>query len=205
MSGLVRALRVLQPISVAAITLAGILVGLLGGCAYSIGTGDRRLPGGYRLIAIPVFKNYTHEVGVEVPFTNALIREVERAQIAKVVSKSDAQVVLEGVIDKIDYLVESQADCAPNTPQCLIPQGTILNTAYRVVASTTLTLKRLSDGAVLWREQFSGENRYAAPKIGLSGLNSANALYNHSARQENLASMAVDVMAEAHGRLTENF
>ena len=76
--------------------VVGLIMGLGSGCAYSVGTGDRRLPEGYKLIAVPVFKNGTQEVGIEVPFTNAMIRELERSQIAQVVPKSNAQVVLEG-------------------------------------------------------------------------------------------------------------
>ena len=180
------------------------LVGLSSGCAYSIGTGERRLPEGYKLVSIPVFKNSTQEVGIEVPFTNAIIRELERSQIARVVPKSDAQVVLEGVVEKVQYEVANQVSCG-TTGVCLVPPGTILNTEYRVTVSTRLILRRLSDGQALWSEAFSTQKSYLAPKIGIEGLNSANALYNHSARHENISAMAVDLMSEAYGRLTENF
>lgn len=182
-----------------------LLGGLLSGCAYSMGTGERRLPEGYQLISVPVFKNSTQEVGVEVPFTNAMIRELERSQIARVVPKSDAQVVLEGDIQKISYEVVNQVSCTPETCPIPIPLQTVLNTEYRVLVYTKMQLRRVSDSKILWSEEFNSQKSYLAPKIGLEGLNSANALYNHSARQENLSSMAVDIMAEAHGRLTENF
>lgn len=178
--------------------------GFVSGCAYSVGTGDRRLPEGYKLIAVPVFKNSTHEVGIEVPFTNALIRELERSQIAQVVPKSHAQVVLEGNIESVRFDVANQINCGASLA-CVIPRGTILNTEYRITVQARLLLKRLSDGQTLWSEEFSTQKSYLAPKVGLEGLNSANALYNHSARQENLGSMAVDLMSEAYGRLTENF
>ncbi len=177
--------------------------GLLG-CAYSIGIEDRRLPEGYKLISVPVFKNSTQEVGVEVPFTNALIREFTRSQVAKVVNKSDAQVVLEGNVERIQYDVANQISCVAGTV-CLIPKNTILNTEYRVSVWTKMILKRASDGQILWSQTFMGQKSYLAPKIEFEGLNSANALYNHSSRQENLSAMAIDISAEAHGRLTENF
>ncbi len=187
-----------------AVLVALIQVGTATGCAYSVGTGDRRLPQGYKLIAVPVFKNATQEVGIEVPFTNAMIRELERSQIAHVVPKSDAQVVLEGNIESVRYDVANQVSCGA-TGVCAVPRLTILNTEYRITVQTRLILKRLSDGQSLWSEEFSTQKSYLAPKVGLEGLNSANALYNHSARQENLSAMAVDLMSEAHGRLTENF
>ncbi|CAN5428998.1 hypothetical protein BH10BDE1_BH10BDE1_04890 [soil metagenome] len=175
------------------------------GCAYSMGTGERRLPEGYQLVAIPVFKNATQEVGIEVPFTNAIIRELARSQIARVVPKSEAQVVLEGEILKIQYDVATQSNCDGSNCTIAIPQRTVLNTEYRINIFTKLKLRRLSDGKVLWSEDFNAQKSYLASKIGLEGLNSANALYNHSARQENISAMAADIMAEAHGRMTENF
>lgn len=181
--------------------VSGLVMAGATGCAYSMGLGDRRLPEGYQLVAIPVFKNSTQEVGAEVSFTNAMIRELERSQVARVVPKNEAQVVLEGNVERIQYDIASQAtrDTIP------IPQQTVLNVEYRIVVFTRLQLRRVSDNKILWSEQFTNQRSYLAPKIGIEGLNSANALYNHSSRQENLNSIAVDMMAEAHGRLTENF
>ncbi len=186
-----------------------LLGGLTTGCAYSMGTGERRLPEGYQLVAIPVFKNSTQEVGIEVPFTNAIIRELARSQIARVVNKTDAQVVLEGDILNVAYTVATQSNCDPKSPaeicKLAIPQRTVLNTEYRITVSTKLKLRRVSDSKLLWEQDFNAEKSYLAPRVGLEGLNSANALYNRSARQENISSIASDMMAEAHGRLTENF
>jgi hypothetical protein len=185
--------------------MIGSFLGSLSGCAYSIGIKDRRLPDGYKLISVPVFKNATQEVGVEVSFTNAIIRELARSQVATVVDKSDAQVVLEGLVERIQYEVANPGVPCPASGVCLIPGNTILNTEYRISVWTKMLLRRASDGQVLWSESFTSQKSYLAPKIGIEGLNSANALYNHSSRQENLGAMATDIMAEVHGRLTENF
>ncbi len=185
-------------------SLLGVALGGLWGCAYSMGTEGRRLPDGYQLVSVPVFKNSTQEVGVEVPFTNAIIREFARSRVAKVVDTSAAQVILEGYIEKISFDVANQINC-PAEPCPIIPKNTVLNSEYRISVFTKLVLRRASDGHVLWAQQFSGQKSYLAPKIGVEGLNSANALYNQSSRQQNLTEMAGDIMAEAHGRLTENF
>ena len=179
--------------------LGGTVPLAFSGCAYSIGNTDRRLPEGYKLVAVPVFKNQSHEVGMEVAFTNAMIREMERHQIGRVVSKADAQVVLDGVIDSVQYIVSNQIN------DTSIPRSTILNTQYQIVVGVTLRLRRASDGVNIWTESFQAERSYQAPKIGLEGLNSANSLYNDSAKHDNLSAMATDLMAEAHSRLTENF
>lgn len=176
------------------------------GCAYRAGGGDRQIPGGYRQIAVPVFQNATHETGVEVYFTNSIIREIERARVGRITDQNEAQVKLEGVVDSIQYIAESQiqqneSDATTN----FLPDQTILTTKYRILVTTTLRLRRISDQTILWEGSFTGERWYDAPKIGAAGINTANALYNHSARYQNIQSMAIDMMAEAHDRLTENF
>ena len=69
-------------------------------CAYRWGSPDRSLPGGYRQVYIPVFKNLTPEPGIEVDFTNALRREFERSKIARIseYDAADAEIKISDVI-----------------------------------------------------------------------------------------------------------
>lgn len=168
-------------------------------CAYHAGSGDRQIPGGYRAIAVPVFKNQSHETGIEVYFTNSIIRELERAHIGTVVDKQNSQVTLEGIIDNVSYTAVNPQDIY------LLPGTTILNTAYNITLGCTLRLRRNSDERVLWEASFRKDQSYQTPKIGYLNINSVNALYNHSARNQNIEAMAADMMAEAHDRMTENF
>lgn len=168
---------------------------LLPGCAYRAGYGDRQIPGGYRTIAVPVFKNMTHETGAEVYFTNAMIRELERARIGTVTDKDIAQVTLEGIVDSIEYLGGAQDS-----------RGSIvLNTTVQIVANATIRLRRNSDQRVLWESSFRKELQYYTPRVLIEELSSINASYNYSARSQNLELIAADMMSEAHDRLTENF
>src|SRR5207237_559011 len=140
-------------------------------CAsYRVGSVNRQLPGGYQAVAVPVFKNQTHEAGVEVYFTNALIREMERSRIASVTDKSGAQATLEGSVDSVVYAGEGpeQGD-SNNSP---IPAGSILNTSFRVIASVSLRLRRNSDQRVLWEGVFNKEQSYHTPQIGIEPLTS---------------------------------
>lgn len=186
--------------------LAVGLAALLSSCAYHVGDSDRQIPGGYRTVAIPVFQNKTMEAGIETYFTNALVREFERGRIGRVSSKSDAQTTLEGSIDKIDYAVSTQVQqgTAPGQGSYL-PPNTILNTEYRILLVASIRLRRNSDQKILWEGSFNGERSYLAPQVGVEGINSANALYNQSARYQNIQAMATDLMNEAHNRITENF
>ncbi len=181
-----------------------IAIGSLSGCAYRLGDADRQIPGGYRTIAIPMFQNKTMEAGIETYFTNAVVREFERGRVGRVVSKDEAQTTLEGSIDSITYRVSSQIESGD--PATLgLPRNTILNTNYQIVLITTIRVRRNSDQKVLWEGSFNGERSYLAPRIGAEGVNTANSLYNQSARNQNISAMAADLMVEAHNRITENF
>lgn len=156
------------------------------------------------MIAVPVFKNSTHETGAEIFFTNAMVREIERVRIGRVTDRQNAQVTLEGKIDSIQYIASAPTQAAEH-PALNLPANTILNSEYRILARASMRLRRNSDKKILWEGSFDKEQVYLAPKIGSEGLSSANALYNHSARQQTLQTIASEMMSEAHDRLTENF
>ena len=172
------------------------------GCGYHLGFRPRKLPGGYDHVAIPVFKNKTPEVGIETYFTNEMIRQLARSGVARVVGKNAASVTLEGVVEDLSF--ERSAKATQNEIVHL-PLGAVLTTEYRILVTTRVRLRRNSDNKVLWESVFQNERAYFAPQLGSAGLNSANALYNQSARHQNIAKMAVDMMVEAHDRLTESF
>lgn len=172
-------------------------------CSYKLGFRERGIPGGYDNVAIPVFKNQTIEAGSEVYFTNAMIQELERSRLAHIVNKDLAQVTLEGVLESINYVGESPLLDAQRNP--FLPGNIALNLGYRIYAIVGLRLVRNYDQKILWTSKFQGERSYLAPNIGSPTLNSADATYNHSAHYQNIAQLAVDMMSEAHDRLTENF
>ena len=174
----------------------------LSGCAYHLGAADRKFPGGYEYVAVPVFKNMTQETGTEVYFTNALVTELERSKIVNIADKSAAQVTVEGTIRSITYTPSSQTRASDAR---YLPTGTVLTTEYYINVDVNLVAKRNSDQKVIWTSAFQSRRSYTAPRIGLRSLNSSNALYNHSARYQNIQAMATDMMTEAHDRLTENF
>lgn len=173
------------------------------GCAYRLGSPDRSLPGGYHQVFVPIFKNRSMEPGVEVAFTNALIQEFERAKIGRVVEAKQAEVIVEGVIDSITYN-KSGTDLNADT-QSNLPLGTVLASQYQILITASISLRRSSDKAVLWSGSFSGERVYSAPQVFTAGVNTVNPLYNLSARRQNIERKALEMMSEAHDRITENF
>ncbi len=181
-----------------------ILSLLLSGCAYRLGPGTRSIPGGYKQISVPVFKNKTQEAGIEVAFTDSLIQEFQRSRIARVVDNALSEVAVVGTIDSIQYLPGAKR-VAGDSASPYLPNGTVIASEYRILLSVTVKVVRQADGIELWSGSFSGERTYAAPQVTLAGVNSVNPLYNLSARRQNIDVMAYDIMAEAHDRITENF
>lgn len=171
----------------------------MSGCAYHFGGGDRSLPQGYKQLTIPIFKNLTQEVGIEVAFTNSLKQEFERSKVARLMEPSQAEVVLEGEIKSLTYGGTGKTEGGS------LPTGTVLASSYDIYVVCSLTLRRQSDRSVLWSGDFSRGRSYGAPAVTLAGINTVNPLYNLSARRQNIDIIAGDMMAEAHDRITENF
>jgi hypothetical protein len=175
-----------------------VTVGLTG-CAYRLGSPDRSLPGGYRQVFVPMFKNKTYEPSVEVAFTNSLIMEFERSKIGRVTDSHQAEVLVEGEIESIAY------NASPPSTGSSLPTGAVLSPQYQILISARVTLRRNSDKSVLWSGTFKGERNYNAPFVTGAGINTVNPLYNLAARRQNIEAAAAEMMSEAHDRMTENF
>jgi TolB-like protein len=187
-----------------ALVLITVFCSLTGCAAYRLGTASRSIPGGYKQISVPVFKNRTQETGIEVAFTNSMILEFQRSHIARVVDNSLSEVAVIGQIDSVQYLPGAKRTSGDSSAPFL-PSGTVIATEYRILLTVTVRLVRQADGTELWVGTFNGERTYQAPQVTLAGVNSVNPLYNLSARRQNIDVMALDIMAEAHDRITENF
>jgi len=190
--------------SLVVLLFLSLLSGAISSCAYRFGSPERRIPGGYHLLAVPVFSNKTQEVTIETFFTHSMIMEVEKSSLAQVTPKEESQAILIGEITKIEYILGTEI--TPSTKGFEnLPKGTVLSKEYRIIAEANIKLVRSSDKAVLWEGNVEGEKRYPAPVITKEVLNTANPLYNQSAKIQNIQAMAQDMMAEAYERMTENF
>ncbi len=179
-----------------------ILIFAFLGCGYQFGPRDRSMPGGFKKVAIPMFKNRTQEPIAETYFTNALLQEFQKSKFAEVVSKNLAEVIIEGEIVSINYKGEGLLKAGDLSN---LPQETDLATSYVITLDCDVRARSVHDGKILWQSRFRGDKNYSAPRITTPGLNSANPLYNVSARRQNLELMAQNLMAEAYARMTENF
>jgi outer membrane lipopolysaccharide assembly protein LptE/RlpB len=117
-----------------------------GGCGYQMVGKETHLPTGISSIAVPTFINKTLEPGVEIPFTQAFLREFILDRRVKVVDRQEADSFLEGVINYYDLHAVS-----------FNRSGLVLE--YQTTVRADLTLKK-RDGEVLWREKDLSEIRW---------------------------------------------
>jgi hypothetical protein len=139
------------------------------GCGYQMVGKETHVPPGLNSVAIPTFKNQTFEPGIEVPFTQAFLKEFILDRRVQVVSRAEADSVLEGVIkyfriysvsyDKFGFVMEYQTDI-----------------------TLDLTLKKRT-GEVLWKEKgFSETTWFRAFSSGLINEASKQAAIQEAGR-----------------------
>lgn len=68
------------------------------GCGYQMVGKETHVPLGLNSIAIPTFKNETFEPGIEIPLTQAFLREFIQDRRVRVVDRMQADAILEGTV-----------------------------------------------------------------------------------------------------------
>lgn len=175
---------------------------VLGCSSYRWGYQYRALPGNYKKVAIPMFKNKTQETDIEVYFTNALKQEFLRSQVAQVTHEPLSDVTIKAEIDDLSFKPSGEKTSKDLSN---LPDGSVLATQYAIYLTVHVWLIKNSDGQVLWKGDVTGERAYLAPQVAMPGVNSVNPLYNLSSRRQNIDAMASSMMQEAFNRMTENF
>jgi outer membrane lipopolysaccharide assembly protein LptE/RlpB len=112
---------------------------LITGCGYRMVGKETHVPPGLNSVAIPTFKNQTFEPGIEVPFTQAFLREFIQDRRVNVVDRAEADSVLEGIIK---YFNASSVSYSIS--------GYVME--YQTNVILDLTLKDRT-GKVLWEEK----------------------------------------------------
>lgn len=186
------------------IITASVIQFLLSGCAYKLSAQSDSLPGNIKIIQIPLFKNESGEVGAETVFTNSLKSEALKAKFITLKNDEvDAQAVLQGRITNITVVAVESVIEAKNTKY--LPTETVIATQYTINATVHLELIRKGSSAILWSGDFQQATNYSSPQITLPVINTANALYNYSAKRQTLDALSKEMMQAAFDRMVENF
>ena len=119
---------------------------LIMACGYQMVGKETHVPSGLNSIAIPTFKNQTFEPGIEVPFTQAFLREFIQDRRVKVVDQMQADSVLEGIIRSFSISSVSYDK-----------SGFVME--YKTIVVLDLSLKKRT-GEVLWEEKNISETRW---------------------------------------------
>ena len=119
---------------------------LITGCGYQMVGNETHVPPGLNSVAIPTFKNQTFEPGIEVPFTQAFLREFIQDRRVNVVGRAEADSIFEGIIKYFSiYSVSYDRS------------GFVIE--YQTNVILDLTLKDRT-GKVLWEEKGFSETRW---------------------------------------------
>ncbi len=174
-----------------------------------MGYGYQELPRGIKSLHIPIFKNDTYEVGPEVSFTNQLVREIKRSNVAKILGENSAEGVLEGRIIRITKQQRSYEEKVrgqeKNSGLVNLPDGTFVATEYLLKIKIELRLRKRGTSQIVWREGFDDQIVYSASRLALEGINTSAPNYTGSEEERVINNLASVMMQEAVGRLTENF
>jgi len=127
-------------------TLSVITMILLMGCGYQMVGKETHLPPGITSIAIPTFQNKTFEPGIEIPFTQGLLKEFILDRRVKVVDRAQADSILEGVVTNF-YMYAVSFDLSGYAQE------------YQTLVVLDLTLKDRT-GKVFWQENGFTESRW---------------------------------------------
>ena len=156
---------------------------LLVGCGYQLTGSKTHLPPGITSIAIPTFVNQTFDPGVEILFTQAILKEFIRDRRVKVVDKAQADSVLEGTIKS--FSVQSSTYNAEGFVQ-----------EYQTTVVVDLIL-RGRDGEILWKENNLSETGWYRT--------SSSVLTNEANRSDTLQNIGALVAERVRNRFFYNF
>lgn len=156
---------------------------LLMGCGYQMVGMETHVPPGLTSIAISTFQNKTFEPGIEIPFTQAFLREFIQDRRVKVADKAQADSILEGVVTSF-YIYAISFDLS----------GFVLE--YQTLVTLDLTLKDRT-GKVLWEEKGFTETRWFRA--------SSQVLTNEANKQAAIQETGRFVAQRLRGRFFYNF
>lgn len=177
---------------------------ILSGCAYKLSNKVDSLPNNIKSVYVPVFKNDSAETMVEAYFTDSLKSEVLRSGYAHVSnSENEADAVLLGTVQSVEITTDEQVIESKDT--LYLPKDSVLSSKAKIKIKVQIVLKKKYSSEVLWSGEYAQASDYTPPQITLPTVNSANNLYNLSARKQVIQTMSKEMMQLAFDRMVDNF
>ncbi|MBI4042403.1 MAG: LptE family protein [Deltaproteobacteria bacterium] len=126
------------------------------GCGYHLQPAQRSLPRGIKRVAVPVFDNNTLAAGLELDYTNALIRELAKSHWVEIAASSeDAEGILEGKLVSLSKTGAGHGIYRNNNEKELVSE-------YLVELTVQLKLRDVKTREILWENEVNQPARYLA-------------------------------------------
>lgn len=172
----------------------------LSGCGYTLqGTQNPLQKLGIETIFVKNFKNSTFRPGVEQMFTTAMIREIEKSKVFRLVNSAEkADAILSGEILSID-------SAASATKSLSVGERGDIQTGSEYSASVNC-LVQLHErrGRIIFSQSTSGSKVY--PGLALTGAKGSTVpLVNESEQRLALQYLSTQLMASVYQRMIDIF
>lgn len=178
---------------------------VLSGCGYTL---NHRLQSTFKSPAglfVPVFDNRTQEVGTEIVFTNALIRELlsHGEKVAHEKPSQEEALEIHGTVTQVQRNVEVQS--AAGLPGFVAYQR--IPDQIGIRAFILIEAKNTKTGKVVWQKEFSSYQRVSAPlnRTQDSALPSSLANTTESLIESVYPLIARDIMRDVYDSMVEVF
>lgn len=180
-----------------------LFLGLISGCGYTL---NHRLQDTFRSpkgIFVPVFTNRTQEVGSEIIFTDALVRELLSHGEKVATDDNKDTLKLRGTVTQIERAVEVQSAAGAKGLQ--VYQRVPDQIGVRVFV--LMELVDPSTQAIKWSREFSSYRRVSAPlnRMMDSEAPSSLGLITESLIENSYPTIARDLMRDVYDSMVEVF
>jgi len=175
------------------------------GCGYSLSHRVKKVFEHPQGVFVSIFTNDTEEMGAEMVFTNALLRELKVHQNIRLVDRKESTPLeLKGVVEKIAY--QPSAFFAPAAGTNKLQSYVMMPDQINVVATIKLNLINRETKEVLWSQSTSGSRIVSAnltrtgDKEGASGFG----IYTQSLIDARYGDIARDIMRDMYDSMVES-
>ena len=177
------------------------------GCGYTLNHRLKEVFVNAKGIFVPVFSNGTEELGVEMIFTNALIRELGLHGDVVLTSKSKSGLELRGVIENIAYAPNAFFAPDPDRRKNLLQNYSQIPDQIGVSVTINLQLIESDSKKVLWTRRTTANRTVSAPldRTGDQQAASTFGMITQSLIESRYTNLARDLMRDMYDDMVEIF
>ena len=180
------------------------LLFLVGGCGYTLSHRVKNVFDQPKGIFVPVFANQTEEMGAELVFTNAFLRELTLHQTFRLVDvKETTPLELRGTVEKIIYQPTALYGPSPAVNK-LQPYSNVPD-QINLVATVRVDLFDRESKKVVWTQTVNGSRIVSAylARTGDREAASGFGTYTQSLIDARYADVARDMMRDLYDTMLE--